>query len=149
MASGAGGVTMEENLRDILENVLEADDVKGWSEHDRGTLIDMVMLTAEGKPCVDLKGERVPFFVMRTYTKIMGRHLKSRCVKTDTEKGVSMTSYDEAHLVAKTMAERGTIFVRCLGEALYVADHDDRQRIKEAFPELWKVNLRKATETEP
>ena len=60
-----------------------------------------------------------------------------------------MNEYEEAHLVAKTMAERGTVFVRCLGEALYVADNDNMRRIKEAFPELWKVYLRKATETEP
>jgi len=58
-----------------------------------------------------------------------------------------MNEYEEAHLVAKTMAERGSVFVRCLGEALYVADIDNMRRIKEAFPELWAVYLKKSAET--
>jgi len=57
-----------------------------------------------------------------------------------------MNEYEEAHLVAKTMAEHGSMFVRCLGEALYVADRDNGRRIKEAFPELWKTYLTRAQE---
>lgn len=60
-----------------------------------------------------------------------------------------MNEYEEAHVVAKTMAERGTIFVRCLGEALYVADLDNMRRIKKAFPELWATYLKKSKEPEP
>lgn len=59
-----------------------------------------------------------------------------------------MNEHEEAYVVAKTMAESGTVFVRCLGAALYIADQDNRRRIKKAFPELWAAYLKKSAEIE-
>lgn len=59
-----------------------------------------------------------------------------------------MNEYDETQLVAKTMAERGTVFTRLLGQALYIGSRDQQARIKEAFPEMYAIYLRKAQEAD-
>lgn len=45
---------------------------------------------------------------------------------------------DDRVAVANAMTRYGGGFVEALGKALMVADPDNAQRIKEAFPEYWE-----------
>lgn len=46
--------------------------------------------------------------------------------------------------VSFAMRKYGGGFVKCLGEALIRADPNNRQRIKDAFPEYWDKYLKLA-----
>lgn len=60
--------------------------------------------------------------------------LNSRKEKLLTKQTITQ---DEHRKVAKMMTEWGGSFVEALGEALLLADADNAERIKKAFPELW------------
>lgn len=42
--------------------------------------------------------------------------------------------------VANAMIKYGGSFIEALGRALLIADNDNAQRIKEAFPEYWEAH---------
>ena len=48
-----------------------------------------------------------------------------------------MTDRDEVLIVAENMSEFGGSFVKLLGETLLLADDNNVERIKKAFPEYW------------
>ena len=50
-------------------------------------------------------------------------------------------SRSEQMVVSRTMSEYGGSFVKALGYAISLADEDNLQRIKDAFPELWEGYL--------